>query len=84
MKEHPYMYASDNIHAKLRMTKPMIGEVINTFGKDVTFSDEDDDGVTVLLTNNAMAIEEFVKRYMPDVVVLKPEKLRNKDIVVGC
>ena len=77
MKEHPYMFAADNIHAKLRITKPMIGEVIDTFGKDVTFSNEDQDGVTVSVYNNEMAIEEFVKRYMPDVIVLEPERLKK-------
>lgn len=80
MKQHPYMFSSDNIHAKLRITKLMIGEVIDTFGKDVTFSDEDDQGVTVSLTNNEMAIEEFVKRYIPDVVVLTPSLIRKQFI----
>lgn len=78
MKEHPYMFASDNIRAKLRITKPMIGEVIDTFGKDVAFSDEDAEGVTVSLTNNEMAIEEFVKRYMPDVRIIAPLAIKEK------
>lgn len=78
MKKHPYMFAGGNIRVKLRITKPMIGEVIDTFGKDVTFSDEDEQGVTVSFTNNKMAIEEFVKRYMTDVVVLDPERFKNK------
>jgi predicted DNA-binding transcriptional regulator YafY len=77
MKAHPYMFSSDNIHAKLRITKPMIGEVIDTFGKEVTFTDETEEGVTVSLTNNEMAIKEFVKRYMPDVLVLEPKKIKE-------
>lgn len=80
MKVHPYMYASDNIRVTLRITKPMIGEVIDTFGKNVTFENERHGNVEVTFTNNKMAIEEFVKRYIPDVVVLKPEKLRDNII----
>ncbi|MGN0363663.1 MAG: helix-turn-helix transcriptional regulator [Bilifractor sp.] len=78
MKEHPYMFAADNIHAKLRITKSMIGEVIDTFGKDVNFTDEKQDCVTVSVYNNEMAIEEFVKRYLPDVAVLEPKRLQKK------
>lgn len=78
MKAHPYMFSGDNIHAKLRITKSMIGEVIDVFGKDVTFTDENDEGVTVSLINNEMAIEAFVKRYIPDVKVLQPLILEKK------
>jgi predicted DNA-binding transcriptional regulator YafY len=51
--------------------------VIDTFGKEVTFTDETEEGVTVSLTNNEMAIKEFVKRYMPDVLVLEPKKIKE-------
>ena len=45
---------------------------------NVTFSDEDQDGVTVAVYNNEMAIEEFVKRYLPDAAVLEPKGLQKK------
>lgn len=78
MKAHPYMFASDNVHVKLRITRPMIGEVIDTFGKEVRFLDEKEENVTVSFTNNEMAVEEFVKRYIPDVQIIEPVKLREK------
>lgn len=41
MKEHPYMYAGDNVRAVFRVCRAMIGDVIDLFGTEVTFSDED-------------------------------------------
>lgn len=37
MKEHPYMYAGDNVRAVFRVCRAMIGDVIDLFGTEVTF-----------------------------------------------
>ena len=37
MKEHIYMYSSENVRVKFRIVKPMITDVIDLFGKEVTF-----------------------------------------------
>mgnify|MGYP000199440791 FL=1 len=47
MKEHVYMYSSENAFVKFRIVKAMISDVIDLFGKDVTFSDETDTHVSV-------------------------------------
>ena len=44
----------------------------------MTFSDEDDTGVTVSAFTNEMAMEQFVMNFAPDVTVLEPERLREK------
>lgn len=78
MKEHVYMFPGETIPIKFRITKPMIGEVVELFGKDVLFSDEDETGVTVTAHTNEMSMEQFAKIYMPDVVILEPQRLAEK------
>lgn len=78
MKEHPYMYASDNVRVVFRVAKAMVSNVIDLFGTEVTFSDEDDAGVTVTAFTNEMAMEQFALNFAPDVTVLEPQRLREK------
>lgn len=78
MNEHVYMYSSENIHVKFRIVKPMISDVIDMFGKDVVFSEENETHVSVSVKTNERAMEQFAKNFAPDVVVLKPERLRDK------
>jgi predicted DNA-binding transcriptional regulator YafY len=40
MKQHIYMYASDNVRAKFRINKSLISDVIDMFGMDIRFYDE--------------------------------------------
>ena len=58
----------------------MISDVIDMFGTDVRFSDKDETGVTVTTTTNERAMEQFALNYAPDVMVLKPENLRQRII----
>lgn len=78
MKEHLYMFSGKTVRVKFRITKRMIGEVVELFGKNIAFSDEKDDGVTVTVYTDEMSAEQFAKTYIPDVVVLEPQKLADK------
>lgn len=78
MKEHLYMFSGETVRVKFRITKSMIGEVVELFGKDITFSDENEDGVTVTAHTNELSAEQFAKTYIPNVVVLEPQKLADK------
>lgn len=78
MKEHPYMYSADNVRVKFRVCRAMVSDVIDLFGTDVRFSDEDEGHVTVSTFTNGMAAEQFAKNYGPDVVILEPQSLREK------
>lgn len=53
----------------------MIGDVIELFGKDVVFSDETEEAVTVSVYTNEMSAAHFAKSFAPDVTVLEPKKL---------
>ena len=71
------MYSSENVRVKFRIVKPMITDVIDMFGKDVIFSDENETHVTVTAKTNERAMQQFAKNFAPDVEVLKPERLRE-------
>ena len=78
MKEHVYMYSSENVFVKFRIVKAMISDVIDLFGKGVNFSEETDTHVSVSVHVNERAAEQFEKNYAPDVVILQPKRLRDK------
>ncbi len=78
MKKHVYMYSSETAFVKFRIVKAMISDVIDLFGKDVAFSEETDTHVSVSVHENERAAEQFAKNYAPDVIVLQPQKLRDK------
>lgn len=76
MAQHVFMYASDNVSATLRIVRPMISDVIDLFGLDVSFSNETDTHVDVTLRQiNEASVFQFAKRYAPDVIVLDPPAL---------
>ena len=78
MREHVYMYSSENAFVKFRIVKAMISDVIDLFGKGVKFSEETDRHVSVSVHVNERAAEQFAKNYAPDVVILQPKRLRDK------
>ena len=78
MKEHVYMYSSENAFVKFRIVKAMISDVIDLFGKGVNFSEETDTHVSVSVHVNERAAEQFAKNYAPYVVILQPKRLRDK------
>lgn len=78
MRKHPYMYSSDDVQATFWITRAMIGDVIDIFGTSVDFADADENGVTVTTTTNERAMKQFALNYAPDVIVLRPERLRSE------
>lgn len=78
VNEHIYMYSSDNVRVKFRINRPMITDIIDFFGKEVYFFDEDESGVTVSAITNEAAMVQFAKSYAPDVEVLESKELRDK------
>lgn len=78
MKEHIYMYSSDSVRVKFKVVHAMVSDVIDIFGKDVRFLDKDEKFVTVSSKTNEMAMLQFAKRHIPDVVILEPQNLRDK------
>lgn len=71
------MYYGGNCRAVFRVCWALIGDVIDLFGKDVAFSDETEESVTVLVYANEISAAHFTQSFAPDVTVLEPKKLRE-------
>lgn len=80
MKEHIYMYSSDSNIVKFRIINAMIIDMIDLFGKEVRFMDQDETHVTAMVKVNNKAALQFAKNYAPHVVVLEPKELRERVI----
>jgi len=78
MAEHVYMYSSANSRCTFRITRPMISDVIDMFGRDVMFTDETDEHVTVSARVNERAMWQFAKNFAPDVLILEPKRLADQ------
>jgi predicted DNA-binding transcriptional regulator YafY len=78
MKQHIYMYASDNVRAKFRINKSLISDVIDMFGMDIRFYDEKEETVCVSANVNEQAMVQYARNYVPDIVVLEPAELKGK------
>ena len=48
------------------------------FGTDIRFEQEDKAGVTMAVRINEVAMMQFAGSFAPDVVILEPERLREK------
>lgn len=75
MKTHIKMYASGDCRVRFKINPAMVTDIIDIFGKDVTFEEETGKYVIVSakVTENAMI--QFAKSYSPDVVILEPQHL---------
>ena len=78
MRRHVYMYAGGDCRARLRIAPFLVSDVVDLFGRDVAFSDEDDGGATVTVFANEMSVEQFAKSFAPHVTVLEPADLRDR------
>ena len=75
MAEHLYMFAGRSETVTFRMKKYLIDDVIDWFGADVTFSDEDEDAVTARVRVNLQAMRRWAVQYGPHVRILTPDHL---------
>ena len=75
MAEHVYMFTGESATVTFRAKKYLVSEIIDWFGKEVRFSDETEDEVTVRVTVNLEAMRKWALQYAVHVKVLGPEKL---------
>ena len=75
MKTHIYMYSSGDTRVRFRIKAAMVSDIIDIFGKDVRFEEEDEKYVTVSAYVTEQAMIQFAKSYSPDVVILEPQRM---------
>lgn len=77
VQEHLTMYTGESVQAVFQITHPLIMDMIDVFGNDVSFREKTDTHVTVSAKVNERAMRDFAKRLAPDVTVLSPPGLAN-------
>ena len=77
MAEHVYMYAGESIPVTFTAKKYIVSDVIDWFGKDVKFTGETEDEVTVKVIVNREAMRKWAMQYALHVTVVEPVDLRD-------
>ena len=75
MAEHIYMFTGESAPVTFRVKKYLLSEIVDWFGKDMQFSDETDEEVTVRVTVNLETMRKWALQYAVHAKVLGPEKL---------
>ena len=78
MAEHIYMFSGVSERVTIRIDKFLVNDVIDWFGKDVSFYDETEDEVTASVIVNLKAMRYWAMQYANHVEVLRPVQLREQ------
>lgn len=75
MAEHIYMFSGPSATVTFRIQKAMVPEMIDWFGKEITFFDETDTEISGKVYVNLMAMRKWAVQYALSVKVLTPPAL---------
>ena len=75
MAEHVYMFTGESVPVTFRGKKYLLTDLFDWFGKEMQFTDETEDEVTVRVSVNLDAMRKWALQYALHVKVLKPERL---------
>ena len=78
LSEHIFMFSGSGSRCKFRITHSMINDVIDMFGRDITFYDETEEYVYVSARVNERSMLQYAKNYAPNVLILEPKELAEK------
>jgi len=78
MAEHIYMFSGESVAVKFRTKKYIIGEIIDWFGQDVKFTNDDGNTIDVRVTVNQKAMLYWALQYGQHIKVLEPKSLREE------
>lgn len=78
MKEHAYMFTADKVRARFIIEKHFINDVVDSFGKDVRFTELEDGRIRVDLATTRESVKLFAKSMTPWVVVEEPVEVREE------
>ena len=69
------MFSGESKRVTLKTTPGMVGELVDWFGKGITFMEETETSVTAHVTANLQAMRFWALQYAPYVTVLAPQEL---------
>lgn len=75
MAEHVYMFTGESVPVTFRAKKYLLTDLFDWLGKEMQFTDETEEEVTVRVTVNLDAMRKWALQYALHVKVLKPERL---------
>ncbi len=75
MAEHLYMFSGESIPVTFRMPVTLVGDVLDWFGQDITFTDKQDGFIIARVTVNRDAMRHWALQYARHVTVLSPADL---------
>lgn len=77
MAEHLYMFTGESAPVTFRAKKYLITDLLDWFGKDIQFSDENDDEITARVMINLDAMRKWALQYALHIKILAPKKLAD-------
>ncbi len=75
MAEHIYMFSGESATVVFRADKKIVSSIIDWFGRDISFFDEDEKEVSVSVYVNLDAMKYWIMQYSGHVRVLGPQSL---------
>ena len=80
MAEHLYMFAGESVRAKFKAKNYIVDQVIDWFGKDVEFTDQNEEECIVNVIVNKEAFFYWSMQYGLHIEVLEPYDVRQRVI----
>ena len=78
MAENIYMFGDESVRVSFRAKRYIVNDILDWFGKDVVFTDADEDEVTVNVRVSEEAMFYWSMQYGEHIKVLEPESLQNR------
>jgi len=78
MAEHIYMFSGESETVTFRLKKYILNDVLDWFGGDITFTDENEDEVTAKVKVNLAAMRRWALQYALHARVLTPHHLAEQ------
>ena len=75
MAEHLYMFSGESIPVTFTAKKYLLNDLLDWFGKDIAFTGETEDEVTVRVTVNEQAMRRWAMQYALHIKILSPTSL---------
>jgi predicted DNA-binding transcriptional regulator YafY len=78
MAEHIYMFSGDKGTVTMRLSKRILGDVLDWFGKDIRFFDETEDEVSASVVVNYRSMKYWAMQYACFVTITSPPTLAEE------
>lgn len=78
MAENIYMFGGESFRVRFRAKRYIVGDILDWFGRDVSFSDPSEDEVTASVRVSEQAMFYWAMQYGEHTEVLQPEGLRER------